>query len=141
MGNGTSPWADRGAIDREREMLDVAHSMDLWISYVLRGGVLIAAAIILVGLALFLAHGPGGSVAPWLRARPIATSPALIARGVLARRPLAVIQLGVLALILTPLARVALTAVLFVVERDWVFVAITATVLVILALGLLGTGA
>ncbi|MBX6342071.1 MAG: DUF1634 domain-containing protein, partial [Thermomicrobiaceae bacterium] len=61
--------------------------------------------------------------------------------GVLARRPLAVIQLGVLALILTPLARVALTAVLFVVERDWVFVAITATVLVILALGLLGTGA
>ncbi|HEU5330619.1 MAG TPA: DUF1634 domain-containing protein, partial [Thermomicrobiales bacterium] len=37
------------------------HPMELWISYVLRIGVLTAAAIVLLGLALFLVRGAGAS--------------------------------------------------------------------------------
>ena len=55
--------------------------------------------------------------------------------------PLAIIQVGLLVLILTPMARVGMTVILFIVQHDWRFVLITAIVLVILVLGLLGIGA
>jgi len=48
-------------------------------------------------------------------------------------------RLGILVLILTPLLRVALMLVLFVLKRDFVFVAISAIVFAILLLGLTGS--
>jgi len=47
-------------------------------------------------------------------------------------------QLGLLVLILTPTARVTLTVILFLLERNFVFVVIASIVLVILLLGLAG---
>jgi uncharacterized membrane protein len=55
--------------------------------------------------------------------------------------PLAVIALGLLVLIATPVLRVAVSIVTFALERDWVYVAITTLVLCILiASFLLGAG-
>ena len=50
----------------------------------------------------------------------------------------AVIQLGLLLLVLTPIARVAFTVVAFVVRRDYVFVGITLVVLGLLLTTLFG---
>jgi uncharacterized membrane protein len=49
-----------------------------------------------------------------------------------------VIQFGILLLILTPMARVAFTALVFVAQRDYTFVAITMFVLAVLLFSLLG---
>jgi uncharacterized membrane protein len=48
-----------------------------------------------------------------------------------------IVQLGLVLLIITPLARVALTLIAFVLQRDRIFVAITCLVLAILLYGLL----
>ncbi len=52
--------------------------------------------------------------------------------------PRAVIQLGVLLLILTPVVRVAFTVLVFLAQRDVKFVAVTVFVLAVLLLSLLG---
>jgi uncharacterized membrane protein len=46
------------------------------------------------------------------------------------------VQLGVILLIATPVARVALTLVAFAVQRDRIYVALTAVVLIVLLYGL-----
>ena len=123
------------------------HPMEIYISYVLRIGVLIAAAIIFLGSALYVAGigsnegnpkklddilGGGGHSIP--------VSPSSIFHGITAGNPIAIIQLGLLALILTPMTRVAMTAALFVAQRDKIFVAITTVVFIVLVLGLIGVG-
>lgn len=123
------------------------HPMDLWISRVLRAGVLASALVIGLGLILYVSRGPSRGSPMSLQqllaggGHPIVTNPALIVRGVFRWDAGAVIQLGVLALILTPVVRVAMTLALFLLQQDRVFTAITATVLVILVVGLIGVGA
>ena len=132
---------------REAEETRDDRTMERWISHVLRGGVLIAAAVIAVGVALFLIHGPGAG-APRTRAEltgkrgpRVATSVGQVLRDVRDLRPLGIIQLRLLALILTPMTRVAMTLALFLRQRDWIFVTITAAVLTIPVIGLIGVGA
>ena len=121
--------------------------MELWISYVLRAGVLISGTIIALGVGMFLVKGPGPGE-PRSRdeltaggGHAIATSLGQILHDVAQGKALGVIQLGLLVLILTPVLRVAMTMVLFCQQRDWIFTAITLTVLTVLALGLIGVGA
>ena len=59
-----------------------------------------------------------------------------IVRGVAERRSDAIVQLGILLLIATPIARVACTLVAFVLQRDRIYVAITSLVLALLMYGL-----
>jgi uncharacterized membrane protein len=123
------------------------HPMEIWISHVLRAGVLIAAAVISLGLALFLVKGPGPgdpTSLQELRARgsqAIAVGLGSILNGIQHGQAGSVIQLGLLLLILTPVARVAMTFVLFLAQRDRIFTAVTLAVLAILVLGLIGVGA
>jgi uncharacterized membrane protein len=49
-----------------------------------------------------------------------------------------IIQLGLLFLIATPVARVAFSAVAFALERDWLYVAVTSLVLAVLLFSLAG---
>jgi uncharacterized membrane protein len=49
-----------------------------------------------------------------------------------------IIQLGLLFLIATPVARVAFSAVVFTLERDWLYVAVTSLVLAVLLFSLAG---
>src|SRR5581483_3033878 len=83
-----------------------AHRMEIWISHVLRGGVLLAGAIVLIGLARFmLAPGMPGepqSVSELLAAEFHPTSPAAIGAGVAEFRPTSLIRLGIFILVLTP---------------------------------------
>jgi len=50
-----------------------------------------------------------------------------------------IIQLGLLFLIATPVARVAFAAFAFSIERDWLYVAISTFVLLVLLYSLLGS--
>ena len=122
-------------------------AMERWISYVLRAGVLVSGTIVALGVVLFLVNGPGPGE-PHSRdeltaggGHPIATTIGQILRDVSHGKALGIIQLGLLALILTPVLRVAMTMALFLQQRDWVFTAITLTVLTVLVLGLIGVGA
>ncbi len=120
--------------------------MELWISHVLRAGVLLAGAVITLGLVLLLVRGAGANDPVSLTAlrlqdgRPLPVHPGDLIRRALGGQPIAVIQLGVLLLILTPVCRVAMTVWLFVEQRDPVFVAITLVVLAVLVFGLVHTG-
>lgn len=120
------------------------HPMDLWISAVLRYGVLTAGVIILIGLVLYIIQGTGAGGPASLHeltaggGHSISVTPADIVRGVAHGHAIAVIQLGVLALILTPITRVAMTMVLFLATGDRIFTLITAAVLLILIFGLIG---
>ena len=49
-----------------------------------------------------------------------------------------IIQLGLLFLIATPVARVAFSAAAFALERDWLYVAVTSVVLAVLLFSLAG---
>lgn len=121
-------------------------AMELWISYVLRAGVLASGTIITIGVALFFVNGPGPGE-PHSRdeitaggGHAISTSIGQILRDVSHENALGVIQLGLLVLILTPVLRVAMTLALFLQQQDWIFTAITLTVLIVLTLGLIGIG-
>jgi len=124
-----------------------AHPIELWISYVLRIGTTLAGTIILVGVALFLIHGPQAGEPATLHdmigggGHSVATSWLDVVRGVAHGHAFDVIRLGLLVLILTPTTRVAMTVALFVAERDRVFIVATTIVLIILILGLIGLGA
>ncbi|HKO16439.1 MAG TPA: DUF1634 domain-containing protein [Gemmatimonadaceae bacterium] len=106
----------------------------------LRTGVLIAAAVAILGGAIFLAqHGmqvAGHRV--FVGAPPELRSIAGIARGVLALQSAAIVQLGLLLLIATPVARVALSLVAFLIQRDRLYVVITGIVLLLLLFSLNG---
>jgi len=110
------------------------------IGSLLRAGVLLAAGIVLVGLVSYLAasanvraaFGSFHGVAPGLH------SLEGVARDVVRLRAAAVIQVGIVVLILTPVARVALSAIAFAIERDRLYVVFTLIVLGILLFGLTG---
>lgn len=111
---------------------------DLLLAHVLRTGVTVAAALVLAGAVIYFVSGahelprfgvftgePGDlrSVGGML-----ADARHLGGRGLM--------QLGVLALIATPIVRVALSAVVFLRERDWLYTGVTLLVLVLLLYGL-----
>jgi uncharacterized membrane protein len=109
---------------------------------ILRLGVLVSSAVIVLGLVPFLFRD-GGQPADYhvFRGEPAAfrTVPGAIAHAA-AGHPRGIIQLGVLLLIATPVARVALCLVEFTRERDRLYVAVTLAVLATLAWGLFGPG-
>lgn len=60
-----------------------------------------------------------------------------LVQGVEAAKPYAIIDLGLVVLLATPVARVVISMALFAEERSYAFVAITATVLAVLTLSML----
>jgi uncharacterized membrane protein len=104
----------------------------------LRIGVLIAAAVTIVGGIAFMIHH--GSLVPdhsVFRGQPemLSTLTGVIA-GALALEPAAIVQLGIVLLIATPVARVLLTLIAFAIQRDWMYVLISAVVLALLTYSL-----
>ncbi|WP_110944920.1 DUF1634 domain-containing protein [Paenibacillus phocaensis] len=99
------------------------------ISKMLRVGVLLAAVVIIVGLVQYLVTGDSGYPGD-----TYPTSFGAIMSGLLAFKAAAVIQTGLLLLILTPVFRVFVSLFLFWAERDYRYVLITAVVFVILIL-------
>ena len=109
------------------------------IGRLLQAGVLLAAAVVLAGGAAYLAsHGGARADFRVFRSEPSALrSVTGIVRGALALDSQAIVQLGLVLLIATPVARVALTLVAFLLQRDRLYVAMTAVVLALLLYSLL----
>lgn len=99
------------------------------IGWILQVGVLLSAAMIVLGL-LLLPSRPGGLSLQRVLAFPQTFGQILA--GLLVLRPQAVIMLGLVLLIATPVLRVGASVVAFAVERDRRYVVITLMVLVIL---------
>lgn len=123
--------------------------MDLVISYALRSGVVVSAVVILVGILRFawtrdtgyskvLPHHLSDLLAFHQASGPgyFPTSLGAVVSGALAGKPYAIIGLGMLLLIATPVVRVALSVFFFLTQRDWLYVGITLFVLVVLVLSL-----
>ncbi len=119
--------------------------MELLLSRTLLYGVLASTGIIVIGLVLMSASGSTGYACDssgdpsscLLSSTDVTTqlypsSLGSIFSGLLALKPFAVIQLGVIVLLATPVVRVGTSLVLFADEKDRAFVAITLFVLVVL---------
>jgi uncharacterized membrane protein YfcA/uncharacterized membrane protein len=107
----------------------VSEKTNAIIGWILQGGVMLSAAVILFGLILFPFRS-GGFSAERLLSFPQTLSE--VWAGLLILRSQAVITLGLLLLIATPVMRVAVSVVAFALERDRRYVVITLAVLAIL---------
>ncbi|MEO7145198.1 MAG: DUF1634 domain-containing protein [Bryobacteraceae bacterium] len=110
------------------------------ISVLLRAGVLLSAAVVLAGGASFLlSHGNQATSFHVFHAAPSAyRSIHAIVWGAAHFDSLAIIQFGLLLLIATPVARVALSVAAFALERDRTYTVVSLIVLGILLYGLAG---
>jgi len=105
----------------------------------LRVGVLAAAFLVVLGGVLFFIQHPKeifdyttfkGEPAKFRQVH-------LIVKEAMNLRGRDIIQLGLLVLIATPVARVIFSLIGFLIEKDWIYVSITAIVLMILFVSLL----
>ena len=122
------PWRDR--------------RIEIILGNLLRAGVLFSAAVVLCGACIYLfRHAYEPADYRVFRGEPseFRTIPGVI-QSVINGRGRGLIQLGLLLLIATPIARVAFSVAGFAIERDRLYVAFTLIVLAILLYSLLGSG-
>lgn len=114
------------------------HEVEQVVGRLLQWGVLAAALVVVVGGALLLAnHGHARADFSVFRGEssPLRSVGAIV-RAALTGDSRAIVQLGLVFLIATPVARVAFTLIAFAIQRDRLYVALTATVLALLLYGL-----
>jgi uncharacterized membrane protein len=126
----------------------MAHSERAWtdkrveliIGDLLRAGVVLAAAVAVAGAIIYLVrHGNGLPQYRVFQGEPTdLRSVSGIVADALSLRGRGVIQLGLLLLIATPVARVAFSVVAFALQRDRMYVVVTLIVLGVLILSLTG---
>ena len=112
------------------------------ISHLLRGGVILSIAVIALGLTFTFVHHPE-YVSSRTDLSQLTNAETMYPHSIgdvvaqtRAHRGQAIVMLGLLLLIATPIARVAFSVVAFIVERDRVYVCITILVLSLLLLSL-----
>ena len=111
---------------------DPARTPELMVSVVLRTGVILSAAVIVIGLILLAYHGMAGLQGGIATAFNFPHTFGAVLAGVVKLDPVSVISLGLLLMIITPVTRVAVSIVAFAMERDWRYVGITTLVLLVL---------
>lgn len=121
------------------ERQERASRVQVALGLLLRGGVLVSAALIVLGIGMGAGREPSRVVdhgaLPALRDDAAGSShdlPAVFDR-VVRLDAGGLVTAGLLVLIVTPIARVALSLVLFAIERDRAFVVLTVVVLVMLS--------
>lgn len=105
-----------------RAVVAEVEDINRMIYHILRGGILLSVALLLFGFVLAVATG-----------RPLpdhSIPPRLLAAELYRFTPAGYLNLGVLLLIFTPMARVFLSLIAFVEERDRTYVGITSIVFV-----------
>lgn len=114
--------------------------IELLIGNLLRWGVLLSMAVVIVGGAIYLyRHGQDISHYDKFTGQPDFTRQVkAIFEGALDLRGRAIIQLGIILLIATPITRVLLSAISFAVEKDYLYVGIALVVLAIITVSMLG---
>jgi uncharacterized membrane protein len=121
--------ANKGPSDEQIEQM---------VGNLLRVGVLLAAAVVLAGGVVYLAnHGNQSGDFRIFHGEPDDLRKLTgIVRAALTLRGRGLIQLGLLLLIATPVARVVLSVIAFGRQRDWTYVFITIVVLGVLTFSL-----
>ena len=122
------PWRDR--------------RIEIILGNLLRAGVLLSAAVVLCGGCIYLSrHAHESADYHIFRGEPseFRTIPGVILSAIRGRGR-GLIQLGLLLLIATPIARVAFSVAGFTIERDRLYVVFTLIVLAILLYSFLGSG-
>jgi len=117
-------------------------TLEVIIGHTLRIGVITAATLVLAGGVYYLAENAFAPV-DYHTFHPAAKHSldlSGIIRNALALNSLGIIQLGLLVLIATPILRVILSVVAFALERDFLYVVVTAIVLMILLYSILAKG-
>ena len=114
--------------------------VDQFLGNLLRAGVIIASIVVMMGGVLYLAqHGLEIADRRVFQSEPAPLrSIGGIIRGVIGGQATAIVQLGLVLLIATPVARVAMSLVAFLLQRDRVYVFVTAIVLALLIFSLTG---
>jgi uncharacterized membrane protein len=117
--------------------------IEILLGNLLRFGVLLAAFVVIVGAVIYLARHAGEPADFSVfrgEAAALRSAPAILA-GSLRLHGKSIIQLGLLLLIATPVARVVFSAIGFLMERDYLYVVLTLVVLAVLLYSLIGSGA
>ncbi|AYD40776.1 DUF1634 domain-containing protein [Clostridium fermenticellae] len=117
--------ADENNIEKEKE------EVELIIGKSLRVGVVLSAAIIIVGLFKFLVTGNSGYSGNYYP-----TTIPDIFKGFISFKAYGIMLTGLYILILTPVVRVAVSIFVFLKENDYLYVKITLFVLAILLFSL-----
>ena|SRR5580704_13830441 len=114
--------------------------LEKMVAVVLRTGVVIAAVVVLGGgLCYLIGHGSDAPGDMTFHGVPIQyRNPREILITAVGGDCLGIIQLGLLVLIATPVVRVGLALTGFAMERDRTYMTVTAIVLVILVVSLIG---
>jgi uncharacterized membrane protein len=128
-----SPKAEVG---RPRTWSD--HDVEQVIGRLLQAGVILASIVVILGGTLLLVrHGAEATTFSVFRGDSShLRSVGATFSGALHAEPSGIVQLGLVLLIATPVARVALTLAAFAAQRDRLYVAMTALVLTLLLIGL-----
>jgi len=114
--------------------------MDIIIGNLLRAGVILSGAIVFIGGLVYLfRHGAEAPAYHVFHGEPsdLRGVPGIL-HDVVAFRGRGIIQLGLLLLIATPVARVAYLIYAFVLQKDRLYAAVALLVLLLLAYGLSG---
>jgi len=116
--------------------------LDTLVGLVLRTGVTLAAAIVLIGGVWFLAihNNPTPDYHKFHSAPYALTHLSGIARAAVGLNPLDIVQFGILVLIATPMLRVLVCVAGFGAERDWTYAIISSIVLAFLVYSIVGSG-
>ncbi|MDO4714790.1 MAG: DUF1634 domain-containing protein [Bacteroidales bacterium] len=111
------------------------HGFQTFIGWQLRVGVLLAIVLAVVGLVMLLIdnHAALPDLSYFSAEVVMYSSAASLWQGVWTGEATALMQLAVGVLILTPLLRIVCSLIAFVIERDWLYVGITAMVALIVA--------
>ena len=125
---GSKPWSDE--------------KVEGIVGNLLRSGVIASALIVLAGAILYLIrYGGNPPDYSMFRGEPAEfRSLGGILKAALALRSRGLIQLGLLLLIATPVARVAFSVIAFVLQRDRIYIVVTLVVLGVLIYSLAGGG-
>ena len=109
------------------------------IGLVLRAGVIMSISVVFIGGIIYL-YRHGSSIEDYHDFKGVPAfvhSISGIIHGILTGRGRAIIQAGIILLILTPVVRIIFSAIGFVLEKDWLYVGITLIVLTIIVVGAL----
>jgi uncharacterized membrane protein len=128
----------------EKKTNDESLRIELFIAQLLRWGVIVSFVIVALGIGAVIVTGQTGyhqirlddvnSIVQYNVKPEFPSSLGDVWSGLLALKPYSIIALGLLVLIAIPVMRVAVSVIAFMLERDWLYVWITAFVLLVLLL-------